>query len=755
MYRFDDLVVDPRAREVRRGGEVVHLEPQAFDLLVHLIEHRDEVVPKQRLLDAVWGHGFVTESALTTRIKEIRRALGDDGTAQRIVRNVRGRGYRFVASLSDETRSAAAPHGLVGRDEDLDAVVGLLGSAPVVTLVGPGGVGKSALARAVLDRVASPAGYLVELAPVAEGEAVLPALARALDTVFDGRRRDQLVAAVARREALLVLDNCEHVVDDVAALVDGILSTLGRRLRILATSQVRLGVTGEHVIGLAPLETDDAVALFVERAGAVRLHARPDVGDADRERLSRLVEHLDRLPLTIEMAAGRLSSMTLDDLESAVRDTGLLTRMSHRTATARHRTLASMVEWSSALLPPEQRDAFARMSVFAGAVTASDAAAVVGADAGLVLPELAERSLLAADLRGPTARYRMLETVRAVAAAQLSRSDSGGETARRHASWVAQALHDADVALRGVEERAGRRRLWDIVDELRVAHRWARENDPDLADRMCTDLHVAAYNRLWGEPAAWATEMVDAGRGTPGATLLLAGAAANAGELDRAAETAESVLRTTTAPHHVATALDILSDVALYRGRFEEVDRSAAELVSLGDGLGDTHWVALATVSRSLARTFGGDGAGGLAALDVERTAMSTSSIAWLSYAAGEAHAALGTADAAAVEFERAIALGEEVDNPFVMSVSHSALATVLARTGSRREACAAYESGLTSALRHGNLVHGATMVRNLAELLGASGEGQPAAELTEGLTQDVDAAVRRAVEIVRSRLAD
>lgn len=776
MYRFDDVVVDPRAREIRRAGQPVPLEPQAFDLLVHLIEHRDEVVDKQRLLDAVWGHGFVTESALTTRIKEIRRALGDDGATQRTVRTLRGRGYRFVAQLSEPSEALErAPldtppvvtHALIGRDEEVDAVAELITQAPVITLVGPGGVGKSALARAVLHRLGSSSpdtaggdgrgAYLVELAPLADRDAVLPALTRALDTVYDGSRRDELVSGIARRDAFVVLDNCEHVVDDVARLVDRVLATPGRRLRILATSQVRLGVSGERVVALAPLEVDDAVELLLERSAAVRATgAGADLRAIDRDRLARLVERLDRLPLTIEMAAGRLSSMTFDDLEDAVRDTPRLTRMSHRTPTTRHRTLASLVEWSAALLPDDQRDAFAGMSVFAGAVTARDAAAVLGPESALALAELADRSLLAVDLNGSNARYRMLETVRAVAATHVTASGAGAETARRHATWIAESLERADEALRGVAEQAGHRRLWDLVDELRAGHRWAREHDLELADRMCTALHVATYNRLWGEPVGWGFEMMTTADETPGATMLVAGAAANAGELDRAQEKADAVLHFARAPQHTAMALDVLSDLALYRGRFAEVDGLAADLAELGARLGDTHWVALAMVNRSLARTFGGDGAGGLTVLaEVDRSAMSTSSIAWLSYAAGEANTALGSTDEAVSAFEQAITLGGEAANPFVTSVSHSALAAALARAGSRHAACLAFEAGLTSALRHGNLVHGMTMVRNLAELLDASGEEELALGLMSSATPDVDAALRRALEIVRAVSTD
>lgn len=767
MYRFGDVVVDPRAREVRRRGEVVHLEPQAFDLLVHLIEHRQDVVDKQRLLDAVWGHGFVTESALTTRIKEIRRAVGDDGATQHTISTIRGRGYRFVAPLVTETpdRRAPATRHLVGRDEDLARVLALLRDAAFVTLVGPGGVGKSALARAVLERVSAEddgpeeatAAYLVELAPLAGGEAVLPAVAAALGVVFDGERWEHLVSGLARRDAIVVLDNCEHVVDAVGDLVDRILATPGRHLRVLATSQVRLGVAGEHVVAVAPLDVADAITLFTERASAVRGEESVEVETLarDRERLASLLEHLDRLPLTIEMAAGRLASMTFADLEAAVRDSGLLSRMSHRTPTPRHRTVTSLVEWAVATLPEEERDTFARMSVFAGAVGTAEARAVLGPEAGLLLPALADRSLLSVDLRGETARYRMLETVRAVAGRRLEEIDAGAQTGRRHAEWAAGALELVDEALRGVEESAGLRRLGELLDELRVAHRWARDHDLALADRMCTALHVPGYNRVWGEPAGWAAEIIDRqghgqGHGVdedpdpvavtlPGTTLLIAGAAAHAGQLDRAESLALAVLRAASSARHAAMALDVLSDVALYAGRLDDVEERVGELAAVSDRLGDRHWVALAAVNGSLARTFRDDGAAGLEVVSaVDRAGMSTTGIAWLSYAEGEAHAAMGATEAAVAAFERATALGEDVANPFVTSVSHSALAAVLGRSGSRRDAYAAYERGLTSALQHGNLVHAVTMVRNLAELLHEDGDLHPAVVLASATADEI-----------------
>ncbi len=745
MWRFGDFEADPAGRELRHGGEVVHLEPQAFDLLVCLIEQRERVVSKVELLDGVWGHRFVSEANLTTRVKEVRRAVGDDGSRQHTIKNVRGRGYRFVGEVWAVASASSSGTGLVGRSVELATVNEALDVARLVTLVGPGGVGKSAVARAV----AQGAGvrwrdgvHLVELAALEDGAHVVPAVARSLGVVLDGARADEAAQSIARLDALIVLDNCEHVAEEATAFVAQLVRAPDHAVRVLATSQVPLGLSEEMILDMRPLVIGAARELFTQRARAAR-HSWEGVDD---DRLDRLLAALDRLPLMIEMAAARLRSMTFDDLERLILEPKALLAVTHRSPTRRHRSLESLAGWSAELLEPSHRRLFAELSVFAGGVTATQAAAVVtpgepATVARLGLAELAERSLLAVDVAaddGET-RYVMLSTIRAVAARWLDESGAAAAVRDRHATVVAGALGEVDDLLRTPREAEGRRRLERLSDEARVAHRWAQRREPELASQMSGSLFLAAYSTLWNEPAAWSEELLARapGRTLPGAELTAASAGAHRGDLVTARMRAAAValgdgrLR--------ASALEVLADVALYEGDLEAVASAALGLVKLGRELGDRHVEVFGVMAAALAHAYGGDPAGGLVALAdaVGLDGLAPSDVAWLAYTRGEALELVGDASAAAAALREAIDVGTAVGNQYVVSVARTSLADGHARAGRTQEALDEYAEALADFARHGNQTHALTAVRNLLPLLEAIGDHRGATLLAGAVSDD------------------
>ena len=429
VIRFGDCAVDVAAREVRLHGRVQHLEPRAFDVLAHLLAHRERVVAKEELLDEVWGDRFVSESALTTRIKEIRRAIGDDGTQQRLVRNVRGLGYRFIGELVADEGPRRAP--IIGRSADVTAVVELLGSSRLVTLVGPGGVGKTRLAVEVASKLAGHAGdgsAFVDLAAIVDPDAIVPALLHAAGIRSDAGDAAAALRTVGEFDALLVLDNCEHLIDAVVSVVDTVVAAPGR-VHFLATSRERLGATGERVWPVTPLDRPAARSLFLDRARAAA--AGSVSADVDVASIDRIVDAVDRLPLAIEMAAARMSSMGLDELATIVATRLDLLRSPVRGTTDRHRTLTALIAWSEELLDPEERTAFAELAVFAGPVSMVDLTGVLsGDDAFDHVCRLVDRSLAVVDTANGPARYRLLETVRRSATVRLDDPARGREAAR-------------------------------------------------------------------------------------------------------------------------------------------------------------------------------------------------------------------------------------------------------------------------------------------------------------------------------------
>jgi predicted ATPase len=751
MLRFDRAVVDVARRVVELDGVPQHLEPQAFDLLAYLLTHRDRVVPKPELLDEIWGDQFVSESSLTTRIKEVRRAVGDDGTRQVVVRNYRGRGYRFVAEVDEGAASASARPGpepvvtaLLGRTDEIVEVAELLDRSTVVTLTGPGGVGKTALAMQVathVERRHTDGIAVLRLAPVTEQSGVLDALRRATDLSDAGMDETQLITAVAELDILLVVDNCEHLIDEVARLIDAI-AVAGGPVRVLSTSRERLGIRSEQVRPVLPLAPAAAAELLLVRARSLQ-----PGWSADTAMIKRLVELVDRLPLAIEMAAARLPSTGVDELSQLLDDRLDLLRSPDRTAEERHSTLPAVIEWSRNLLRPDTGQLLSDLSVFAGPVTAADIAAVVDLEeAELVtgpLAGLVDHSLVVADTANQPTRYHLLETIRACVAG--GRDPAVDEVHARH---VAETVRGADRGLRTPDELSALARLDSLVPEIRVAHRWARRNDISLAADISASLLHYAYERQWTEPVAWNRQLLDAlddghgngnsgvGPGPGAAAASLAADASNRGDFADAEAMARVAIEDRD-PFVAAFAHDTLANVGLYTGDLDAARHHAAAILQIAHTTGDPTTWTIGVLNDVLACLYAGQTDLARQRFDAHAPPgpLSPTSQAWLAYGNGELLAVEGEGAAAIASLDEAIELAGSVRNHFIVSVATvSALATRSQR-GDTDEALAAFGPVLARYRRVWSLTHGVTALRNLIGLLVRADRDEPAMVLLGALS--------------------
>jgi predicted ATPase/DNA-binding winged helix-turn-helix (wHTH) protein len=450
---FADFDLDTATFELRRDGVLVPLEPKVFDVLAYLVRHRDRVVRKTELLDEVWGDRFVSDSALTSRIKRVRQALGDDGRSQRWVRTVHGRGYRFATDADEVVAddSAGAAHNLpaertplFGRDEAVAEVGALLEAHRLVSLLGIGGTGKTRLAtaagRRVLDRF--PDGvWFVDLVSATDQRSVDTAVARAAGVALSpGDTRRQLADALADRAALFIVDNCEQVRDEAAATLDQLLEhTAGPRF--LVTSREPLGLPDERQVPVPPLTFDGpaapAVTLFhacAERYGAA-------VPERDHVVVQRICAHLDGLPLAIELAAAQLRLLRPAEVADRLDQRFELLRV-RRSRPDRHESLLSVLEASLRMLDAEERDLLGRVAAFPGPFDLADVEQLCddlppGTPAAL-LGRLVECCLvvrIAPDER----RFRLLETVRLF----VRREGDADRHAAAHARWCLRRVGEA------------------------------------------------------------------------------------------------------------------------------------------------------------------------------------------------------------------------------------------------------------------------------------------------------------------------
>jgi predicted ATPase/DNA-binding winged helix-turn-helix (wHTH) protein len=470
VLQFGPFRLLPQARMLLKGGEPVRLGSRAREILFFLVERAGRIVKKNELIKRVWPDTVVEEGTLRVHIAALRKALDDGKGAMRYIENVTGHGYRFVAPLSALTHAEvqpvqvepnlqppalpSAPVRLIGRMQALETLSSRLQEQRFMTVAGPGGIGKTSLAIATAHYLQSSYEHgvcFVDLGSVSTSAAISGALAAALGVASDTSNPvPGILRLLTHRRMLIVLDNCEHVIETAAVLAQTVLGAAAN-VRILATSREPLRAMNESVFRLAPLEIPppsavmtaaqalefSAVQLFVERAMA-SAHLF-ELNDADVPVVADICRKLDGLPLAIELAATRMDVFGLRGLAARLHDClGILTR-GHRTAIPRHRTLRATLDWSYAILPRAEQVALCRLSVFAGSFDAAAARMVITNDeADLedvvdLLTDLVSKSLLTVRINEDQAVYQLLGTSRAYAIEKLQARDECNEVRERHA----------------------------------------------------------------------------------------------------------------------------------------------------------------------------------------------------------------------------------------------------------------------------------------------------------------------------------
>jgi predicted ATPase len=470
-FAFGPFRLFPVQRVLMCADEPVALGSRAREILVALVERAGKVVKKNELRERVWPDTVVEEGTLRVHIAALRRALGDRGTGSRYVENVTGHGYRFIAPVTrcDNGRTSgldpvlpnervnnlpASLSRVIGREHVVMTLAQRLGERRFMTIVGPGGIGKTTVAVTAANELAPAYAHgvcFVDLASINDPVLIPVTMAAALGLpLVDSDPTPAVAAILKHKQLLLVLDNCEHLIDRAAMLAERLLGG-AHGIHVIATSREPLRAKGEWVLRLGPLELPPpsaavtasaalafpAIQLFAERVSA-SLESFA-LTDADVPVVADICRRVDGLPLAIELAAARVAQLGIRELALRLDDRLRVLTGGRRTALMRHQTLRATLDWSYELLPSFEQGVLRRLAVFAGAFDVASACVVAAetngdsADVLEALTNLGTKSLLGVYPAEGQVLYRLLETSRAYALEKLATSAEGQEIRRRHA----------------------------------------------------------------------------------------------------------------------------------------------------------------------------------------------------------------------------------------------------------------------------------------------------------------------------------
>jgi predicted ATPase/DNA-binding winged helix-turn-helix (wHTH) protein len=550
IVTFGPFRLLPAERLLEKNGSKVPLGSRALGLLLELVERAGEVVSNAELLHSVWPDIVVEEGSLRVHLASLRKALGDGQDGAKYVTNVPGRGYCFVAPLTRSSEPTGPPRlahaapalarsetlparllRMIGREDAVRATKAQLLACRFVTIVGPGGIGKTTVAVAVAHELLAAfenSVYFVDLSPLAEPASVAGTIASVLGLSFQSTNPvGNILGFLRTRETLLVLDCCEHLVEATAILAEQLFKE-APLVHILATSRESLRVEGEHVQRLFPLENPPsgvlltaaeiakypAVQLFVERASE-RLY-QFELTDKNAPVVAEICRRLDGIALAIELAAGRVDAYGVAGTAGLLGDRFRLLSQGRRTAMPRHQTLGAALDWSHDLLSQPERMVFRRLSVFAGTFTLDAAQAVVAAgaiEATTALDSMANlvaKSLASADIRGTSTRYRLLDSTRAYALRKLSDSGEVQSCVRRHATYYCHFLQRTEAAAAAGFTADDLAAHALDAGNIRTGLEWAFSPDGDTtiaialasaASTFFVEMSLLAECRAWAERA--------------------------------------------------------------------------------------------------------------------------------------------------------------------------------------------------------------------------------------------------------------
>jgi predicted ATPase/DNA-binding winged helix-turn-helix (wHTH) protein len=543
--RFGPFELSIGERVLWRDGQVLPLGDRALDILIYLADRPGEVIAKQELIDHVWSDVTVEEGSLRVHVAAIRKALGDGQFGNRYIANIKGRGYSFVGTVVPLTgntesrndkfrqqgRLPVRPIMMIGRETVVSKVSDKLRDERFVTLLGPGGIGKTTIALAVGRAAAEEFGgkvHFADLESLTDPRHVAGAVATSLGLALKSRDPGlELVDLVRSQKLLIILDSCEHVIEAVALLAEQLYQDT-EQVYLLTTSRELLKVEGEHCCRVLPLDFPPdgseqtanavlrypAVQLFVRRvaarAGSIVLT------DEEAPFVAEMCRKLDGMPLAIELAAGQVAALGLKNTVSRLVSRLELLKLSHRTAVPRHRSLKATLDWSYDLLSDAERIVFRRIAPFVGHFTldgARDVAGELGIGAGEIFDAIAglvEKSLIATRLDEAQAEYRLLDTTRAYALEKLQEHGEFDLVFRRHAEYVAEYLESQGAALSAPLKTESPSTHSVQLGNIRAALEWSfgPNGDDEIATRLAAastqrflELSLLIECRVWAERA--------------------------------------------------------------------------------------------------------------------------------------------------------------------------------------------------------------------------------------------------------------